>query len=403
MISKENKGKRAILFGGFGEHNIGDTILLVNSLRILKGLKINIFTYNPERTRKNLMKNNLSFSDIDITYTGRWGISDPSKKGIKRFLWIFKSIRDIYKCDIFLIGPGTLMHDETNRLYIWFWLSRIIIAVLFRKKIAFWGAGIGSVESPIAKVTLKWIAKRTAFSITRDRGSREMMIKNYSFDPKKTINLIDLGVSENDYKKPKKVKVNKKGLKIGINFRYLEEKHFKGNKKRMKENYIKTIGYFLNKLKLHNKTIELFFFPMCLDVHQNDLKMYHILHEKLKNSSLGEINIVNNDQNIERFKKEMKKMDLFIGVRLHSVVLSTSLSIPSLAISYSEKVDYYMKEIDCNKLLMQSNNILYSELVEKFNYMVKNSYSISKKLIEKNKELKKRIPYYTKILNKELI
>jgi len=392
--------KKVVLFGHFGENNLGDTILLINSLKILRGLKIIVFSGNPTNTKNNILQNNIDPKNIQIIYSGRWGLLDSSKKGLSKISWFFESLKGIFSCDLFLVGPGTILQDKTNRHFILFWFSRIIIAKMLCKKFGFFGIGIGNISSWISKKIVRYIGKSVAFTITRDKTSKDVLITDFYFKPLTTYQLIDLGVMENEnihtnYEAQQEIK------RIGINFRNLEKKHFLGDEK-SKNNYIKSVVGFTKYLKTNFSNVDITFFSMCSEGSQSDLLLYEIINEEFLKNNLGKIYLVESNQNISCFENEMQKMDLFVGTRLHSVILSTSLSIPTLVIAYSEKVDYYMKEIDYTNLSMPVNNISASKLINKLEYLVKNRNAISTKLTIKNVELKKKVSMYRKILEKAL-
>lgn len=389
--------KKIVLFGHFGENNLGDTILLVNAVRLLQNLgrPLCILSANPNNTRNNLTKNNILLENINVIYSGRHGISDPSVGGITKLAWIIKHITEIFNCGSILIGPGTILQDKTNKLFIFFWFSRILIAKIAGKDFGLLGVGVGEVHHWASKQMLKYIGKNAVFTITRDRTSKEILLMDFGFDTKRTYDLVDLSYLENNKCKDPEKKNN--GLHVGINFRNLENKHFSGNKNQM-EKYTKTIIDFTKKLRAELKIETINFFSMCSEGGQSDLPIYQMLNNEFSKTDLGNINLVDTAQDISSFEDELEKMDFFVGTRLHSIVLSTKLSIPTLAIAYSEKVEYYMDQLDCEYLSIPVEKIELSEMADKFEYMINNNKIIQINLISKTTELKHKAYMYPIIL-----
>jgi polysaccharide pyruvyl transferase WcaK-like protein len=406
MSNKDNEvnriNRKIVLFGHFGENNLGDTILLVNAVRLLQNLDrpLCILSADPNNTRNNLTKNNVSLENINVIYSGRHGISDPSVGGVTKFAWIIKHIKEIFNCGSILIGPGTILQDKTHKLFIFFWFSRILIAKIAGKDFGLLGVGVGEVHHWASKQMLKYIGKNAVFTITRDRTSKEILLMDFGFDTKRIYDLVDLSYLEinklenNKYKDPEK---KNNGLHVGINFRNLEDKHLSGNKNQM-EKYTKTIVDFTKKLRAELKMETISFFSMCSEGGQSDLPIYQMLNNEFSKTDLGNINLVDTAQDISSFEDELEKMDFFVGTRLHSIVLSTKLSIPTLAIAYSEKVEYYMDQLDCGYLSIPLEKIELSEMIDKLEYMIYNKKTIQKNLISKTTKLKHKAYMYPIIL-----
>lgn len=397
MIGK--KTNKVVLFGHFGENNFGDTILLVNSVQLLQSLNksISVLSANPNNTRNNLLKNNISVDHVQILYSGRYGLSDPSSSGMHRFSWILKQIREIHNCDLILIGPGTILQDKTNRLFILFWYSRILIARIFGRDFGFLGIGVGVVDHWISKSIVKNIGKTALFTITRDQASKEVLLKKFDFNPKRVYALVDLSYLSSI--NCNKSLLKNEGLHVGINFRNLENKHFYGNKNRM-EHYIRVILEFTKKLRTEFKIEKISFVTMCSEGGQSDLPIYDLINNEFKKFQLGNVDLVDTEQDISSLENKLEEMDFFVGTRFHSIVLSTKLLIPTLAIAYSEKVEYYMEQLECEYLSIPVDEIDLCEMVKRFDFILTNKINIQNKLSLKSMEQKQKALTYPIILDK---
>jgi polysaccharide pyruvyl transferase WcaK-like protein len=185
-----------ILFGTYGEDNLGDDVLL---LSMIEGLRLRwpdcrliVLTGNRPLTG-TLLGNELGSSErIVPVYSGRHGIFEPGVRFPLCLRWILYNMFWAARCDLMLIGPGNQLQDVTNRFRLVFFLSRAILAWVFGTPFAFVGIGFWEVRSRFSRSLLRFAARRAAFISTRDRGStRELILMG--INPGKIITLADIG------------------------------------------------------------------------------------------------------------------------------------------------------------------------------------------------------------------
>ncbi len=163
------------LIGHFGENNVGDDILLLSLINGLRDnfndCKIYIVTANTDNTRNLLLRESVPLSSLDFIYSGRWGLINRSKGVFSSFSWIFKTLYITSKSSLVIIGPGSVITDSTNPLFILFYLVKIIIPFLFRHPYAFVGIGTGDMNNQFNKILIKAFANRAVLISTRDEES----------------------------------------------------------------------------------------------------------------------------------------------------------------------------------------------------------------------------------------
>ena len=136
--TKKEKKITVLLNGHFGENNAGDGLLLVYLIKgILKSTKIEkiiILAANITNVQKEIHRENIDFKRIEYIYSGRWGLFERSKRFPRNLSWIIKTIISIKYCDYIITGPGSIIKDSTNAFFIPFFMSKIVIAKIFRIK-----------------------------------------------------------------------------------------------------------------------------------------------------------------------------------------------------------------------------------------------------------------------------
>lgn len=146
--------------------------------------------------------------------------------------------------------------------------------------------------------------------------------------------------------------------------------------------------YILNILDSKFKTIKVFLF------NKEDISYFNSKEYNIKNKNKLKFIPNNNFSNYNLIDYE--DCDLFIGERLHSIILSTSLGIPTLSLSYHEKCKSWMETLELDDYILDYNNINLDNLnkifEDKFNLIFNNLDSIHKKIIG-------NIRYYLEIQN----
>jgi hypothetical protein len=109
----------------------------------------------------------------------------------------------------------------------------------------------------------------------------------------------------------------------------------------------------LNYLKTKFNTIRLLSFS----------KADYIFNSNLVKEIDG-IELFNEYSNYWLICKEMKTHSIFIGERLHSIIIATSLGLPTISLSYHDKCRSYMKSIDMEKWVLELGSKEFKPLLD---------------------------------------
>lgn len=195
MRSREDRQVTISVSGCFGENNTGDDILfvaLINGIRAkFDNCRFVIFTANRRNTKKLCTREHIPLESILPVYSGRWGIFEPESHFLVSLLWIFQTFRWIYKSDLVLIGPGNPVQDDTNRFKLLFYLSRAVLACLFKTPFAYIGIGVDKVTWIVSRLLFKKIGNKAVFISTRDYLSGDEL-SDLGIYATKVVSLADL-------------------------------------------------------------------------------------------------------------------------------------------------------------------------------------------------------------------
>ena len=235
---------------------------------------------------------------------------------------------------------------------------------------------MNSLKYTHSKLIVKLIVKNALFCSVRDSTSSRNLQK-YNFYKDKLYTLSDLVFSEiSDLEKGQ---ISKKI--IGINLRYFTKKHYNNetiNKYNLEMS--KFLEYLINKYDCH-----LLFIPFCKEPHQNDLLALDklSLSKECKEQYLS----ISKWNNFKELNSEYLKCSNFIGVRFHSNCLALKANIPLMAISYDEKTDNLMNDINMDKFCLHIPEVSFDKLKYIWNYCEKNRDEIIKHEAVVTKEL----------------
>lgn len=156
------------------------------------------------------------------------------------------------------------------------------------------------------------------------------------------------------------------------------------------QNMEEYIAKNLEVIKYYNsKNLEVILMSLC--ENEGDLNVA----KKIAKNSKSKIKIINYDGNIAEILTYIKNADYLIGARFHSIVMSLVYGIPCLPISYSNKTDNLLKDINFEGLKVKIND--FARLtVEEIDRNRVNKYVVNVEKQVKNSE--KHFTYLNKLL-----
>ncbi len=388
-----------------GSDNTGDEAILYSVISAIKNIDnlINIFSFNTEKT-KALLKD-IPNENIEVI-------------NIKNHR---KVIKKIIESDILLCGGGGIIQDQTSFYNLPFFLSRVLFAKILKKKIVFYGIGVGPLYSRFSKILTKFVLNRSEVITVRDKKSKETLIDcgiksslvKVTADP-----AVSLGkISKKEAQillREQGINVNKKIMIICLRqwfaiYRLIPVKlvkKFNIQTKKDKQKYeyfIKEISKFLEYCE-NKLDFQLVFLPFW---KERDNKVHKEISKLIKNKD--NIFILEKYYNPLQIKGIISASNFVLGMRLHSIIFASTDKRNFLAINYSPKVKNYLdllvtKSSTIENIHVNPEDFSSEELIKKLDFIIKNKPYHSSSFINKISEIisqEKKNRYYLQKVFKE--
>ncbi|MBR6253777.1 MAG: polysaccharide pyruvyl transferase CsaB [Clostridia bacterium] len=341
--------KNILISGYYGFNNTGDEAMIetMSSLLAKRDCSLTVLSSNPDRTKEL----------YNVEAYNRFKLSEV-KKAIK-------------KADLIISGGGTLFQDITSKKSIWYYLGIVKLAQLYRKKIVVCYQGMGPINTPFYRWMTKHILNKKSVKFV---GMRD----NHAIDYAK-----EIGIKENKI-------IFSSDMIFMMNPPPTEriDKIIKDNVLNLQEGQ-KLIGFSVREWKDKDRTDDLaqaadliierynariVFFPF----HKpKDAEISKIIMHKMKHEEKA--SIMPNRYLPSEILGAMGRMDVNIGVRLHSLVFSAICNVPTIGISYDPKIDGFLdmigakpactyEDIDSKRIADEVGNMLLNKDV---NYVEK--------------------------------
>lgn len=339
-------GKYSILlFGNYDGTNIGDDCILLNVLNVFEKYANEIFI--PSRCPKYI--------------TEKYNVDS-----IK--LLSFQFISQFFHCNVFIVGGGGIFSKYIGP-YAKFLPIFAILAKFCGKKVLYYNVGVYNTTPLLVKEFVKISMLFSDDISVRDKTSFNAIgyvgkIKNVRIrlDPGLTLKPLD----ESEAKKLLRHEgVKEDKFLVGLSLKYTMDE---GTNSKIVSEVSKFIEWVIE-----DYNAEVVFFPFSfnqLRTIENDLEFAKEIRGALKSKNKNNFKIIKVFKYMpNEIKGMMGLMNIFIGMRFHSIIFAYSMKKPLIGVSYEEKCKDFLKsrqlpfievehvEFDILKLLFLSNII----------------------------------------------
>ncbi|WP_339149675.1 MULTISPECIES: polysaccharide pyruvyl transferase family protein [unclassified Sutcliffiella] len=312
---------KVFIHGFYGAGNAGDDAILHSIIDRLKQINPNIDIAVSIRS-KNIQA---YFGEESIDYVLGTDIAGVS--------------RIIKESSLVIVGGGGLFQDynsfEPENLFlrqkgaINYYSYPIIVAKMLNIKVMLYAVGIGPLTSSQSQTAMKWIADNVDEITVRDQQSYNLLQKLgvthqvLSADPVIKLESVQVKLPKNLAKSP--------GLKVGLNLRnwsYASEKL-----KKLEHQLIPLLNNLATVYPIHY-----YIFPF------NNLPSEVEKAKQLAMQLTGKVDIIPYTVSPKEYKYYFKQMDLLVAMRLHASIFAIYEGVPSIGISYDDKVSLFYEE-----------------------------------------------------------
>ncbi len=305
MMNKKN----IAVSGYYGFENFGDEAILKVIVSELKARDycVTVFSKNPENTKNKL--------GVNSVYT--FSLSE-----------IFKTLKN---SDVLISGGGSLLQDVTSLKSLFYYLFVIGAALFLKNEVIIFAQGIGPINNPIGRLLTKILLKKCKYITVRDEKSL-FRLRGWNLKPEL--------VSDPVWSLP--VGNRMPEGRVGVQLR---------SWKNLSRSYLSKLAKNVVS-NFSDKDIYIYSFQDALDLEvcKNFEAELKLLKPDINTQILNGLSI---DETIESFSH----LDFLVGMRYHACLLALKYGIPTLALSYDEKVEKIAKRFDlpCSFLLDEEN------------------------------------------------
>lgn len=355
---------KILICGNYGATNLGDESILdgiLNNIeKTFKKTEVTVLSYNPSRTSQ--------MHNIHAAPLFPMGISSLFKGIFK--LEIAKTLREIKKCDIFILGGGGLFTDEKLfAIFLWGWHG--ILAKIFKKPLYIYANSVGPLNTKVGRFITRYLFQKAQIITVRDEKSAETVKKikvkirpQITTDPALALNI-----------------KNKKSIQkypyVVVNLRPWIKKI---------SNLEKNMANLINEITFKYK-LKVILLPFQTK-HDNDKNILSKIFTQVEQKNM--VKIANTNDEYQKAIDLIQNAEIFIGMRLHGLIFALLTKTPFISLSYSPKVRNFCKMINMEKYCIDLSSLKYKEIEDLFEKAWKSREEIRQNLGIQKEILKKR-------------
>lgn len=324
--------KRVLLLGSYGQSNLGDDLLMWNFLGLLRDqgyeeiyVNANTVDYIPKPIKK-------AYPDLHILNTYETSI--------------FTYIKLIRQVDCIVYGGGTLykeLYSTTGRgkySVIIRMMGFNVLAKLFGTRLYHLNIGIGSLKTAFGRAISKVALSSATMTVFRDQQSYDYARDILKVSPGKIEKSTDGLFISRIWQRPwhrATLRIDRKKYKNVIGVNVLSDIPDWIDRDR----YVTTMQQFVGTLLDRGNYVVFVPFQHAFNP-RNDLAFTHEVFDEVLAGRSGYKMLA--EVPIDLASSYLQQCDLFVGMRFHSLLLSTVNQVPFIAVAYDTKCWRFIKE-----------------------------------------------------------
>jgi polysaccharide pyruvyl transferase CsaB len=352
--------KRIVLLGYYGHDNLGDEAILEGIKQYFKELdeefEIHVLSDFPNKVQKE--HNVIAHTQIQPLFRG----SNNPVRFLKQLLGTRNLIKE---SEMLIVGGGGLYQDYFRPTPYGMW--EILLAKSLGKPIVLFSIGAGPYRSRMGRVLSRIVLKRADLITVRDDLSKKVLIEIGVKVPQPQV-VRDPVISLDFRDNIEPFDLNKKeGPYFGISVRpWFNDKDYKSI----------IAGISDEVISRYNGNV--MFIPLHFG---RDERIMHEIRDMMRYKEHAKI--MDLRYSVFQLMDIIGKMDVLIGMRLHSLILAAKMKVPFVGLAYDPKVGSFINEMDMGPYMCEISDVRVEDLMDKIDKVYKNKEGI-KDLIEEN-------------------
>lgn len=371
------------ILGSFSGKNAGDAAILASTISNIRKLapetKFEVPTLNPDFISKN----------FDTTYVRPVSIL-PWKLSLK-FLGL-PTLSSIRRTDCSLITDAILFDvDLYNPIFNYLFGLAFLVAYAKRlgKPIFGLNCGVGPINTRDGARLLKYIGNSTQLMIVRDEYSRNLLKKVGVSKPSIIVGADSALTNESVESSRIKEIFFQNGIDasrglIGVNVsKYIDTWLAKSGQRLDKSSFQKIIADVVDRI-VEDLDVDVVF----VVTQPMDSNFVKEIFNKIRNQSHVKIIGSNWEYTNHELMGILGEMEVFVGMRYHSLILSSAMNVPIVGIVYTPKVKSLLKQIGQAKKVVDLQDFDAEKLYNLIKNTWDNRVQVRKEIIPRVNELK---------------
>ncbi len=333
--------KKIIISGWYGYKNTGDEAILasmIDSIRKeINDVDITVFSANTPYTTK--------IHHVKAVYPLPFGVLSIGSAILRGRL--FQTAKALWKAELFILGGGGFLSDWQSWTVILQWLGPIVLSKIFRKKVMLYAVGAGPITTKRGKFLTRVILNKCADVITvRDDQSKEWLQK--AGVKKKIYVTVDPAIllkpaepdRINELLKGEHIDSSKPLVGIAISPIFHIQKYWPNQYEKFlkfKNVWPKVVDFIISELDAN-----VVFIPMQIP---SDRDFALELIKSVENKVRNRVKLITGEYTPQEMLGIISRMDMMIGMRLHSLILAAGRGVPMVGIVIHHKTWCFLSEV----------------------------------------------------------
>ena len=345
------------ILGAFRELNAGDDAVFDSMIRDLEIAIPGARFIVPSRCPHFLLEKYGDKYNIEI-------VSVTLKDIINLPSFIFRSLKSVYKSDVVLITQSFLYDYKlfNPKHNILFGILGIFIYTKFlRKKIGYYNADVGPLNTQIGRVIVHFMSNNVDFIILRNNEAFRILNQLNVTKPLIYV-AADSALNSKPVPKEKAILIARKEdidpkRNIGINVNFYIGTWVKSSIKEVE--FIELISESADRI-IEKLGVGVVF----VTTNHLDIELVNRIKNRMRHQR-NAVAVDNKKYNYQELMGIIGQLDIFIGMRLHSIVMAVAMNTPIIGIVYADKVRDFMKTLRQEDRVIEFKDLNVENLVSK--------------------------------------
>lgn len=327
-MNTSGKPKKVLICGFYGNYNLGDEAMLSGMIQLLQEQDQNLsFTVFSNDVKDTSQRYNVRAID-----------RLSRKQRLQRLLAIAQSQH-------FILGGGDLLRDSVMSSIAATWLKPLQKAIHFNCRTAVLGISVGEIWRDESKTLIPKVLNQVNLIAVRDDNSKRIL---ESLGVTKRIYVMsDLALQTLSELTPKRAHPSDCPPQVGISLRHLSLRGQSVNQN-IYPTILKEIATVADTLaEKYGAIIHLLPLRTYADHYHSTDDDYISALAAMRYSRYSSQFVVHRYfDSLSTFNEVISKLDLVIGMRLHSLILGAGAGVPVIGAEYDPKIRGFLEEID---------------------------------------------------------